>query len=236
LKKVLFVSIELFLALSLTLAISLQPVQAVSSSSTDKPSWFWTNTAVTGTEFTVDLAKTPAPAWLQLASQGLNLSGPANICMPYRFGQFNWVGEIHRLVDGKWVKLNTTNQWSPTEEGMYESCAYAPAKGTYALFGLYHEATTTSLTAKQCAALFAAPTYDAASGKLTEMIMLQPEEVKVTASVVTENTVGTFAPQISSGMTDRYIYWDFVPTGTWKKLSVQLSALGCTSKIYTFVK
>jgi len=119
---------------------------------------------------------------------------------------------------------------------MYQSCAYAPAKGTYALFGLYHAATTTSISTKDCAALFAAPTYDAASGKLTELITLQPAEVEVSASVVTENTIGTFVPQISSGMTNRYIYWNVVPTGSWKKLSVRLSALGCTSKLYTFVK
>jgi len=235
LKKVLNLGIALVLVLGLTLAFVSQPVKAATTTETTT-TWYWVDEKITGTEFNVDLTLTPAPAWLQLNSTGLTISAPAKICVPFRYGQFNWVGEIHQLVDGKWVKLNTTNQWDASEEGTYEACAFAPSAGTYALFALYPGDATTELSDAECAALFATPTYDSETGRLTELMTLQPQDVKVTASVVLSYTIGMFNPLMSSGMTDRYIYWNITPTGEWTKLAVELSAAGCTSKMYVFMK
>jgi hypothetical protein len=92
-----------------------------------------------GTEVSmVDLIKYPAAPWLQLLTDGVKLSAPARICHPFRGGQFHWVGQIMQLIDGKWVKLVTTNEWVPSTEGTFTSCAQAPAAGIYALFGYYN--------------------------------------------------------------------------------------------------
>jgi hypothetical protein len=100
-------------------------------------SWQWDNPAATGTEAAVDLTVTSAPAWEQVASTGLQLSAPANICYPFRSGQFHWVGEIRRLVDGRWISLDTTVA-RPNPDANYQACAKAPHAGTYALFAYYN--------------------------------------------------------------------------------------------------
>jgi hypothetical protein len=100
-------------------------------------SWQWDNPAAAGTETAVDLTVTSAPAWEQVASTGLQLSAPANICYPFRSGQFHWVGEIRRLVDGQWISLDTTVA-RPNSEADFQACARAPHAGTYALFAYYN--------------------------------------------------------------------------------------------------
>ncbi len=258
-KKALSVCIAVFLVLGVALSFATQSVKAMvePTTPTNDP-WTWDAPLVTGTEVDVDLAANPAPAtWLQLSSKALVLSGPANICVPFRNGQFNWMGEIYVLVDKQWVQLNTLNQFNPSKEGSFEACAYARTAGTYALFSLYPAfdtatavvtetpittttpvATATMIPAVNCATLFSAPTYDQNSGKLSEMIAPQPVEVKVTFTVVPSSSViasdGGFQPDESSVMTSSAVTWNVKPVGTWSKLAVQLSALGCTSKVYTF--
>jgi len=91
----------------------------------------------TTTEVDVDLTANPAPSWLQLMSRGVTITSAKKICHPFRGGQFSWVGEIRQLVDGQWLKLETTTGKLDGPEGMYSACANAPAAGTYALFGYY---------------------------------------------------------------------------------------------------
>lgn len=88
----------------------------------------------TGTEVDVDAT---VPESLNLLTKGVEVSEPGLICHPFRGGQFHWVGEIHQLMNGNWVKLPTTNDWVPDTEGQFMSCAQAPAAGTYALFGYW---------------------------------------------------------------------------------------------------
>ncbi|PKN93685.1 MAG: hypothetical protein CVU45_01170, partial [Chloroflexi bacterium HGW-Chloroflexi-7] len=69
---------------------------------------------------------------------GVKITSPGKICHDFRMGQFKWVADIHRLVNGNWVKVPYTIMgWEPDEEGIYMACAQADQAGTYALF-TYH--------------------------------------------------------------------------------------------------
>jgi hypothetical protein len=91
----------------------------------------------TGTNLDVSVKAASAPTWLQLLADGVKVAEAGKICHPLRGGQFGWVGQIMQYIDGKWVKLATTNDWVPNKEGVFMSCAQAPAAGTYALFGYW---------------------------------------------------------------------------------------------------
>jgi hypothetical protein len=95
----------------------------------------------TGTEFELDLTLNPPPEiWLQALSRGTKITEPGTICRPFRKGEFGWVASIYQLVDGKWMKLDTTFAWVPDEEGVFTACAKAPAAGIYAIFGYFDPA------------------------------------------------------------------------------------------------
>ncbi len=92
----------------------------------------------TGQEVEIDLKATPAPyPWIQLLAKGVKISEPGEICHEFRGGRYNWVADVRRLVDGKWVRVPSTTGWKPSTEGTFMVCAQAPAAGTYALFGYY---------------------------------------------------------------------------------------------------
>jgi hypothetical protein len=78
-----------------------------------------------------------APTWLQLLTNGVKVTEAGKICHPFRGGQFGWIGEIRQYKSGEWFRLKTTNDWVPSKEGEFMSCAEAPAAGTYALFGYW---------------------------------------------------------------------------------------------------
>ncbi len=106
----------------------------------------------TGTEFTIDLEKYPAPYdYLQLFGKGVKLATYGEICHPFTGGQHNWVADIRRLVNDKWVKVPTEQGWLNGVEALYEACAQAPAAGTYALFA-YYNGPRESAAASSCAA------------------------------------------------------------------------------------
>ena len=67
----------------------------------------------------------------------MKVSKAGKICHPFRGGQFKWVGDIRRLVDGKWIKVTTTQGWLDGPESTYQICAQAPDKGIYSLFAYY---------------------------------------------------------------------------------------------------
>lgn len=90
----------------------------------------------TGSNIVINLTQNPAPEWLQLMDNGVNIATPGTICHPFRGGRFGWVADIRQLVDGKWVKVPTTLS-RLTAEGEMVACAEASAAGTYALFGYY---------------------------------------------------------------------------------------------------
>lgn len=92
----------------------------------------------TGTEITIDLAKNPAPyTWLQLMGTGVKVDAPGQICRVFRVGQYNWVADMRHLVNGKWVKITTTQGFLDGKEASYMACGQAPAAGTYALFAYF---------------------------------------------------------------------------------------------------
>ena len=90
-----------------------------------------------GTDVNVTTLAEKAPTWLQLLTNGVRVTEAGKICHPFRGGQFGWVGEIRQYKSGEWFKLKTTNDWVPNKEGVFMSCAEAPAAGTYGLFGYY---------------------------------------------------------------------------------------------------
>jgi hypothetical protein len=108
---------------------------------TPKPEvWEWYGEDVTGEEIPMYKITTTPREWYQLRSTGLKVDGATRICHGFDDGRYGWTGEIFRLVEDAWVKLPTTVGWVPTEEGHYMACAFAPAAGTYALFGYFDKA------------------------------------------------------------------------------------------------
>lgn len=92
---------------------------------------------LSGTEVPVTLVSTPAPAWLQLLTSGVQVTSPGKICHYFRGGQFGWVGEIRMLDKGVWVMVPTTTGFYPNPEGRFMACADVQKAGLYALFGYY---------------------------------------------------------------------------------------------------
>jgi hypothetical protein len=99
--------------------------------------WEWSGDGVTGEEIPMYTITTVPAEWYRVKANGIEVDGPTTICHPFKAGRFGWVGEIHQLVEGVWIKLPTTVGWVPNEEGRYMACAQAPTAGIYALFGYY---------------------------------------------------------------------------------------------------
>lgn len=94
----------------------------------------WTN----GTDVVIDTIANPIPSGYQMFGKGVKITSPGKICHEFRRGQFKWVADIHRLVNGNWVRVPaTTMEWEPNEEGTYMACAQANQVGTYALMAYY---------------------------------------------------------------------------------------------------
>jgi hypothetical protein len=94
----------------------------------------WTN----GTDVVIDTLAHPVPSGYQMFGKGVKITSPGKICHEFRRGLFKWVADIHRLVNGKWVRVPaTTLGWEPDEEGDYMACAQADQVGTYALMAYY---------------------------------------------------------------------------------------------------
>lgn len=135
-KRVLFVIIMLVLVCVIVFISIPQTVQAGNTVSTHSiAAGDWN----TGTAIEVDLSAAPSPEWLQLMTvNGVVVNEPTEICHELGGGKFHWIGEIRKLTDGRWTKLQTTTKWVPDEEGLLMACAQAPIEGTYALFGFYN--------------------------------------------------------------------------------------------------
>jgi len=101
--------------------------------------WEWSGSGVAAEEIPMYEVTTTPKEWYRLKANGIEVDGPTTICHPFKAGRFGWVGEIHQLVEGSWVKLPTTVGWVPDEEGRFMACAKAPAAGIYALFGYFVE-------------------------------------------------------------------------------------------------
>jgi hypothetical protein len=111
------------------------PMQIVKAQSTTN--WIVSDPNEKVTEVSLDLTAFPAPAWLELASSGLQISKPSEICFPFENGQYKWEGQIRQLVNNTWVKKETTLKKVPDEEGQLMACSNVPTSGTYALFQIY---------------------------------------------------------------------------------------------------
>ena len=95
----------------------------------------------TGTEKIIDIVANPVPKDYQLFGSGVEISSPAKICHEFQRGRYHWVAQIHRLVNGKWVKVPTTQGFESNAEGTYTACAQTDVVGTYALFAYYNGPT-----------------------------------------------------------------------------------------------
>jgi hypothetical protein len=101
-------------------------------------SWSWDNEDVTGTIVPqYQLAATYDPDYAVLQSEGLQISGAAQICHPYPGGQFGWNAEIRMQTRTGWQSVGTVNRWVPDEEGSYMTCAQVWSGGVYAVFGYW---------------------------------------------------------------------------------------------------
>jgi hypothetical protein len=104
---------------------------------TEPEDWTWVDPSVPATIIPMSGITVAGPAWLQLLSTGLDISGPATICYPFRGAQFGWVGQIRFLYEGTWIPITTTVKWVPTIEAKILACATIRNAGTYALFGYW---------------------------------------------------------------------------------------------------
>jgi hypothetical protein len=103
----------------------------------ENPSWIWTEPSVPAKIIQLGDITAPPPAWQQLLSTGLDITGPATICYPFKGAQFGWVGQIRLLSENKWLPITTTTAWVPDTEGLLMACATVKYAGTYALFGYW---------------------------------------------------------------------------------------------------
>ncbi|MEA5077960.1 MAG: hypothetical protein VB013_05270 [Anaerolineaceae bacterium] len=106
-----------------------------------------------GTETAMDLSTTTYPSWLQVMDTNVTvIPAAAQICHPFRGGQFGWVADIRQLVGSEWMKVTTTQGLLAGNEGVYMACAAAPAAGTYGFFAYFDEskAPKTSFNQKIC--------------------------------------------------------------------------------------
>lgn len=127
-------AIVIVFVLGLVLGIAPQKVQALPPPTPSIADGTWN----TGVETPIDLTLHPAPyAWYQLPAAGVTISAPGTICHEFRGGQFGWVADVRELVNGTWVKVETTQGWLNGNEAAYAVCATAPEAGTYALFTYY---------------------------------------------------------------------------------------------------
>lgn len=103
-------------------------------------SWTWDDASVTGSTIPqYQLAPTNDDDYATLQSEGIHLSGGAQLCHPYPGGQFGWNAEIRVLTHTGWQSVPTTNAWVPDEEGKFMTCANVWYGGTYAVFGYWEK-------------------------------------------------------------------------------------------------
>jgi hypothetical protein len=134
-------SMSILLAFGLVLTMILATVPGTVLAKSSAPSGVADGNWTAGTATVLDLAGTTYPGWLQLMdNHGSLLAASGQICHPFRGGMYGWTAEIRMLEGSDWVKLPTTMQWMPDEDGAYTACANALEPGTYALFGYFDPA------------------------------------------------------------------------------------------------
>ncbi|MCX6054253.1 MAG: hypothetical protein NTZ74_04930 [Chloroflexi bacterium] len=136
-KKLIYALLTIVMVLGISLINAPKTVSADDTILTNNLSSVALGVWSKGTEVNINLKAAPAPSGLTLLARGVKITAGGTICHPLNGGPFGWTGDIRQLVNGKWVKLATTDKNMPTFEGVVTSCAKAPAAGTYALFGFF---------------------------------------------------------------------------------------------------
>ena len=131
-RKVILVMIALLMILGLSVLQPTKPASAFLIQNDSLAPNDWQG----GDDVTVDMEENPAPEWLQLLTNPVKVTTAGNVCHEFRGGQFYWVGEIRQLLEGQWLKVDSTAGWVPTEEGKYMIC-FEAEPGTYALFAYF---------------------------------------------------------------------------------------------------
>jgi hypothetical protein len=199
-----------------------------------------------GAEIPVVLTTSSAPSWLLPITKAVVINGGAKICHAFRGGQFGWTGEIRQLVNGKWVLVPTVNDWVPTREGIFTSCAQVPFSGTYALFA-YYKPSSVSTTPSYCDSgkwwgnYYAWYEDDTVVGYYLSIQFTEdfPEDVPITYTMISETNIDI--PDTQSTTTylykDGLLYADFddeamnLPEPNVWSVTIQVSIKGCTEII-----
>lgn len=238
-----WLKISFVFVLSLAFAAGPSTVQATSSEGVAPGSW--DSSGVPSSEIPMYLVTTPGPAWLQLLTNGLELSAPATICHPFRGAQFGWTGEIRMLDGDTWVKLPTTVKWTPTGEGKFIACATAPAAGTYALFGYFDKAKAPVIApvigpvveCKYDTSAWSVSIFGGSEVYFSARVDNIPADTLVTYRVIVPDfnlIVATTGSTLSHG-TIGYMYADFneqlVWEQPWTQVTLRISALGCSKDV-----
>lgn len=178
-----------------------------------------------------------APTWLQLLTSGVKITEAGKICHPFRGGQFGWIGEIRQYKNGEWFKLKTTNDWVPSKEGEFMSCAEAPAAGTYALFGYWIRpagyVVAPSAACNYSTADWTASFYGEGIYSLQANLDNLPEGTSVSYSFIEPYTGLTGDLYNGNGLlVEGWVTFDeqYLFDG-WSSLTVEVSALGCSKII-----
>ena len=194
----------------------------------------------TGTEITNNSAQTTAlNDEISLFGNEVQVTKKVEICHPFRGGQFGWTAEIRRLVNGNWVKLATTMRNLPTEEGVLNACATAPAAGTYALFGYYNGPLEISVpaTAPVCTLSMDGWTNETLGDtlylfidNLDEGTMIHFKQTSTDPNVTLTTAEGDVPVKIAKYRVAELT--DVSQTGEWE-VNIEVSVQGC-SKVFTF--
>lgn len=196
----------------------------------------------TGTDVGIDLTSTPAPYdWLQLLTNGVKVAEPGQICHSFRGAQFKWVGTIYQLVDGKWVKLETTTSRGTSEENQYSVCAVAPSAGTYALFGYYSGPAEAQKTVGVCSTqtfydkrlgyvedgdyyyqIFARAPLNVGGTITVEIVSTDPAEALATLDTSSFNYTS-----VSTGMDGLLFFQEFSSTELLNSITIRLYTSSC---------
>jgi hypothetical protein len=229
-KKITTGLLGLVLALSMTLANAQSIVKAEMSSPFAQGDWHFPAT-VTGK--VVSVTKDGAPSYLELFTDGIQISGPALICHQFDAAGHDWVGEVRQLVDEKWVKIKTTTTLdSSSGEGVYMACAQAKKAGTYALFAYYHVAVADVVPGNEDTAELSGRWTRGTEIQLDLQSNPKPEWLDLYSNGIKVKSSGEICHPYPSGVSNMVVEIRELKDGVWKRLKTSFKNIPVTDGVY----